>query len=262
MTTVLFGATGRLGTALRRTSQGGSLFCSSRSGDAGTRGADLTTTLPEALLPEGTDAVINCAAASSTGGCMADPVRAFLLNSVWPQKLALHCRANRIRLVHMSTDLVWSGGIPPYKRNSPAVPMSLYGWTKLLGDIAVIRHNSDALVVRTSVLVGEVGARLTTFSEDILSGRATRFYADSIRHHTEILPLAEELHRLAAGTRRGVILVASPLAMSRLGYAAGLIPDPGQTLAPRGVPRNLTMLPDIEVRVSCQTTEILHARNL
>lgn len=247
MTTVLFGATGRLGTALRRTSQGGSLLCQSRSGDAGTKGADLTTTPPDALLPESTDAVINCAAVSSTGGCLADPVRAFLLNSVWPGKLALHCRENRIRMLHMSTDLVWSGGIPPYKRNSPAVPMSFYGWTKLLGDITVTRHNPDALVVRTSVLVGEVGSRRTTFSEDILTGRATRFYADSVRHHTGIMPLAEELHRLAAGTRRGLILVASPLAMSRLGYAAGLLPDPGQALAPRGVPRNLTMLPDIEV---------------
>jgi dTDP-4-dehydrorhamnose reductase len=190
---------------------------------------------------------MNCAAVSSTGGCLSDPVRAFLLNSVWPGKLALHCREKSIRLVHMSTDLVWSGGIPPYKRNSPAVPMSLYGWTKLLGDIAVMRHNPGALVVRTSVLVGEVGARQTTFSEDILAGRATRFYADSIRHHTGIMPLAEELHRLASGSRKGVILVASPLAMSRLGYAAGLIPEPGQALAPRGVPRNLTMLPDIAV---------------
>jgi dTDP-4-dehydrorhamnose reductase len=193
---------------------------------------------------------MNCAAVSSTGGCLSDPVRAFLLNSVWPGKLALHCREKSIRLVHMSTDLVWSGGIPPYKRNSPAVPMSLYGWTKLLGDIAVTRHNPGALVVRTSVLVGEVGARQTTFSEDILSGRATRFYADSIRHHTGIMPLAEELLRLAEGTLKGVIIVASPLAMSRLGYAAGLIPDPGQALAPRGVPRNLTMLPDIGVRDS------------
>ncbi len=248
MTTVLFGATGRLGTALRRTSQGGSLLCLSRSGDAGSRGADLTTATPEALLPEKTGAVINCAAVSSTGGCLADPVRSFLINSVWPWKLALHCRENRIRMVHMSTDLVWSGGIPPYKKNSPAVPMSFYGWTKLLGDIAVTRHDPDALVVRTSVLVGEVGASQTTFSEDILSGRASRFYADSIRHHTAIMPLAEELLTLAEGSRRGVILVAAPLAMSRLGYAAGLIPDPGQALAPRGVPRNLTMLPDIEIK--------------
>ncbi len=248
MTTVLFGATGRLGTALRRTSRGGSLLCLSRSGDSGTIGADLTTTPPEALLPEGAGAVINCAAESSTGGCLADPVRAFLLNSVWPGELAFYCRENRIRMLHVSTDLVWSGGIPPYKRNSPAVPMSFYGWTKLLGDIAVTRHNPDALVVRTSVLVGDVGARQTTFSEDILSGRARSFYADSIRHHTGIMPLAAELHRLAAGSRKGVIIVASPLAMSRLGYATGLIPDPAQALAPRGVPRNLTMLPDIEVQ--------------
>lgn len=248
MTTVLSGATGRLGTALRRTSRGGSLLCLSRSGEEGTTAADLTDPDLETLIPAGTDAVINCAAISSTGGCLADPRKAFLLNSVWPGRLALHCRERNTRLVHMSTDLVWSGGIPPYRRNSSAVPMSFYGWTKLLGDIAVARHNPDALIVRTSVLVGTVGARQTTFSEDILSGRATRFYADSIRHHTDIFSLARELHMLAAGIRKGVILAASPLAMSRLGYAAGLIPAPGQALAPRGVPRNLTMLPDVEIQ--------------
>ncbi len=248
MTTVLFGATGRLGTALRQTSQGGSLVCLSRSGDAGTKQADLATAPPGSLLPEGTDTVLNCAAASSTGGCLSDPVTAFLLNSVWPGRLAIYCREHRIRMVHMSTDLVWSGGIPPYSSRSPAVPMSLYGWTKLLGDIAVTRHNPDALLVRTSVLVGDVGARQATFSEDILSGRATRFYADSIRHHTPILPLAGVIHDLAAGTRRGLVIVASSLAMSRLGYAATLIPDPASVLAPRGVPKNLTLLPDIEIQ--------------
>lgn len=210
--------------------------------------ADLTTADPGSVIPaRKVGAVINCAAVSTTAGCRADPLNAFLLNSLWPGRLARYCRLNGIRLVHISTDLVWSGGTPPYRSGSPAVPMSLYGWTKLLGDIAVTRHDPDALVVRTSVLTGEIGAVNPTFSEDIVSGRARLFYADSIRHHTSILPLAEMLHRLAAGRESGVVIAASPLAMSRLGYAATLVADPKPALAPPGVPLNLTMLPDMEV---------------
>jgi dTDP-4-dehydrorhamnose reductase len=157
-----------------------------------------------------------------------------------------------IGLVHMSTDLVWSGGTAPYKRRSPAVPMSVYGWTKLIGDILVMRAHPGALVVRTSVLVGEIGARRPTFSEEILSGAVRRFYTDSIRHHTPAIPLAETLHRLVGERASGLILAASPLAMSRLAYAATLIPEPEGARAPRGVPLNLTMLVDVEVAVTEQ----------
>lgn len=245
--TVVFGATGRLGTALRRTSEG-QVLPVSLHGCSGIVAADLTTADPGSVIPEGAAAVLNCAAVSTTTGCLKHPLEAFLLNSLWPRRLARFCGQKGIRLVHISTDLVWSGGIPPYKRFSPAVPMSFYGWTKLLGDMGAGRACPEALIVRTSVLTGEIGARNPTFTEDIIAGRAKRFYADSIRHHTPIVPLARILHRLAAGRERGLLIAASPIAMCRLGYAATLIPDPEPALAPRGVPLNLTMLPDIEVQ--------------
>lgn len=246
--TVLFGAAGRLGTALRKVSAGHTgLYCHGLGGPAGAAQTDLASADPAGLIPEGADTVINCAAMSAVGDCRRNPAAAFGVNCLWPRRLAARCAEMGIGLVHMSTDLVWSGGIPPYKRHSPAVPMSVYGWTKLLGDLLVRRVHPGALVVRTSVLVGEIGARRPTFTEEILSGAASRFYADSIRHHTPIIPLAETLHRLAGEGTSGLILAASPLAMSRLTYAATLIPEPEGVRAPRGVPLNLTMLVDVEV---------------
>ncbi len=243
---VLFGAAGRLGTAVRRTApESPALYCHGLGG--GGKPAPVDLAFADPVIPEGTETVINCAAMSAPGDCRRDPAAAFRVNSLWPRRLAVRCAELGIGLIHMSTDLVWSGGIPPYGRSSPAVPMSLYGWTKLIGDILVRRAHPGALVVRTSVLVGETGARRPTFSEEITSGAVSRFYTDSIRHHTRIMPMAETLHRLAGEGASGLILAASPLAMSRLAFAATMIPEPKGIRAPRGVPLNLTMRVDVEV---------------
>lgn len=244
----LLGATGRLGTALRRCfPDPGNLICYSGGGTGDTTGADLALASPGDLLGPGVRTVFNCAGISSTSACRRNPFKAFLVNSLWPLRLARFCLQHDKRLVHISTDLVWSGGIPPYRSGSPGVPMSLYGWTKLLGDLGAGRVNPRALVVRTSVLVGEIGARKPTFTEDILAGRATSFYIDSIRHHTPAMSFSKTLIRLASEETGGLLIAASDRALCRLAYAATLIPEPDGVPAPPGVPKNLTLIPDVAV---------------
>jgi dTDP-4-dehydrorhamnose reductase len=207
-------------------------------------GADLRRVLPEDVIPGSADFVLNCAAVSSRAACLADPVSAFKLNALWPALLASFCAMKGKRLVHVSTDLVYSGGVPPYTESSPAVPRCFYGWTKLLGDVAVSRHNPDALTVRTSVLVGRAGATLPTFSEDILQGRATLFHVDSFRNHTEIEPFSLFLEESLESSSSGLVLAAAPYSMSRAAYAYSL----GKTdlmlaPAPPDIPHDLTLKP-------------------
>jgi len=236
----LTGATGRLGRTVQREFKDEWIIhpCF-RS-----RGGDLTKAEPADIVPEQTDFVLNCAALSSRGGCVKDPVTAFMLNTLWPQKLAAFCAEKSRRLVHISTDLVYAGGIPPYTEKSPAVPRSLYGWTKLLGDIAVQRRNPSACIVRTSILVGEAGAKMTTFSEDILSGRATHFHVDCFRNHTDINALARFLSHCLYSSRSGLILAAAPYSMSRAAYAYSLLQrDINLVPAPHDIPHDLTLRP-------------------
>ncbi len=236
----LTGATGRLGKTVQSEFEGNwkILPCSLSGGD------DLTSLEPVDVVPLATDFVLNCAAISSRGSCIKDPLSAFKLNTLWPQKLASFCREENRRLLHMSTDLVYAGGIPPYTRKSPAVPRSLYGWTKLLGDIAVARRNPDACIVRTSILVGNVGAAMTTFSEDILSGRATHFHVDCFRNHTDINALARFLSKCLLSSCSGLIIAAAPYAQSRAAYAYALLQkDINLIHAPTDIPHDLTLRP-------------------
>lgn len=216
---LLTGATGRLGRTVQRVfTPTWVIHPRSRSG-----GDDLRTASPGDVVPEEADFVLNCAAMSSRGGCSRDSFSAYALNTRWPARLAGFCAASNRRLVHISTDLVYSGGIPPYKPRSPAVPRSLYGWTKLLGDRAVLSRAPSACVVRTSVLIGTAGAPTPTFTEDILSGRATTFHVDSFRNHTDIDALASYLEGCLLSSSRGLVIAAAPYSTSRAAYAYSLL---------------------------------------
>lgn len=237
---LLTGSSGRLGRVFSREAKNiWSIHPCSRS-----RGDDLTSKEPKDVVPENTDFVLNCAAMSSRGDCKQNPVTAFKINALWPQKLAAFCSETNKRLVHISTDLVYAGGIPPYTDKSPAVPRSIYGWTKLLGDIAVQRRNSKACIVRTSILVGEAGAKMATFSEDILSGAATHFHVDCFRNHTDINALARFLSNCLYSARSGVILATAPYAMSRAAYAYSILQkDINLIPASNDIPHDLSLKP-------------------
>jgi len=240
----LTGATGRLGRTVQTQLESSWIIhpCSLSGGD------DLTTAEPRDVVPEDTDFVLNCAAMSSRAGCASNPSAAFRLNSLWPQKLAAFCAGTHTRMVHISTDLVYSGGIPPYTEKSPAVPRSVYGWTKLLGDVAVLNRNPRACVVRTSVLTGKAGAKMTTFSEDIFSGRASSFHVDCFRNHTDIAGLARFLSKCLFSSMSGLVLAAAPYSMSRASYAYTLLKkDINLINGPSHIPHDLTLRPSVKI---------------
>lgn len=81
----------------------------------------------------------------------------------------------------------------------------------------------SACVVRTSVLIGTAGAPTPTFTEDILSGRATTFHVDSFRNHTDIDALASYLEGCLLSSSRGLVIAAAPYSTSRAAYAYSLL---------------------------------------
>ncbi len=200
----------------------------------------------KALFEKDFEMVVNTAAATSPSLCASNPAESWILNTLWPRSLAAHCSCKGRRLIHFSTDLVYSGGNPPYTEVSPAVPVSFYGWTKLIADILVQKADPDALIIRTSVLCGETGSNRTTFSEDLLSGRISTVYTDSWRNHTPIHWLAGILPELAQKGRSGLVIASGRYSQSRSAYAEALLEKHGKSTdhliheyAPPGVPSRL-----------------------
>ena len=101
------------------------------------------------------DVIINCAAYTNVDGCEANHDAAYKANALGPRNLAQAAEKMGARLVHVSTDYVFSGrengGVPQDEACLPG-PISAYGSTKLMGEKYVQRFCHRHFIVRTAWL--------------------------------------------------------------------------------------------------------------
>jgi dTDP-4-dehydrorhamnose reductase len=102
--------------------------------------------------------VVNLAAFTKVDACEADPARAMRDNAVGAQNLALAARACGAALLHVSTDYVFDGAKQGfYTQEDDPRPQSVYGKSKLAGEIAVRNEAERFYIIRTSWLFGVGG---------------------------------------------------------------------------------------------------------
>jgi dTDP-4-dehydrorhamnose reductase len=121
------------------------------------------------------DAVVHCAALADADRCEAEPDEARRLNADAPTRLARSCRRLGLRLLAVSTDLVFAGDRPFARETDPPSPLLVYGRSKLAGEDGVLSEDPGAAVVRVALLHGRgCGARATASEAVAWSLRATR----------------------------------------------------------------------------------------
>ena len=87
----------------------------------------------------------------------SEPEKAFEVNAQVPRMLGDIVLKKSIRLIHISTDYVFGGEIPiPYTETSPTNPLSVYGKSKLKGELA-LRNNPNVMILRSAWLFSEFG---------------------------------------------------------------------------------------------------------
>lgn len=113
--------------------------------------ADYLTTFKPAYL-------INCAAYTAVDKAETDLSTATLLNATAVGILAEQSAEIGCKIIHISTDYVFSGKGPrPYKEDDRVDPQSVYGKTKLDGEKLCQKMNPDSLIIRTSWLYSTFG---------------------------------------------------------------------------------------------------------
>ncbi len=115
--------------------------------------ADEITTIREAIERSDPDVVINCIGIVKQLPEAQDPLKSIAINALFPHQLAQLCRERTIRLIHMSTDCVFSGKKGCYAEDDPSDADDLYGRTKFLGEVSY----PGCLTVRTSIIGRELG---------------------------------------------------------------------------------------------------------
>jgi len=112
----------------------------------------------DAAIDDSANLVINCAAYTNVDQAESEPDKANLINGQAPGLLATRCNAVGAKLVHFSTDYVFSGlATSPYATTTPRDPGNAYGRSKARGEEAIEAAGGSHLILRTSWLYAPWG---------------------------------------------------------------------------------------------------------
>lgn len=166
MKILVLGSTGMLGSAVAKhfiKSFGDDVWCSYRIQNEqyaiGQRFPfDATAAYPFECIDnfKDVDFIVNCI------GCIKpytmnskDYPTSIYVNSVFSRKLANYCAENRIKLIHITTDCVYSGKKGKYVESDPHDATDVYGKSKSLGE------PENCMVIRTSIVGHEVHGKVS-----------------------------------------------------------------------------------------------------
>jgi dTDP-4-dehydrorhamnose reductase len=122
------------------------------------------------------EAVINCVGITNKGDVASDSILNIEVNSLFPQRLARFCADQKINMIHLSTDCVFSGRKGGYQEADTPDASDLYGRSKLLGEAA----NKYSLTIRTSIIGLELDKRKGLLEWFLGQKECIRGYRNSI----------------------------------------------------------------------------------
>jgi len=151
--------------------------------------ADSAYALIERVRP---DLVLNAAGIVKQRAQARAAIPSIMVNSLWPHALADACGVHKARMVHVSTDCVFSGARGQYVESDVPDDFGLYGRSKLLGEV-IDRNN--VVTLRTSMVGWQLGEPtglvawfaahrnepLKGFTKAVFSGLTTRALTETIR---------------------------------------------------------------------------------
>lgn len=206
MRVLVLGASGMLGNAVFRVlseKEDWEVFGTVRSGDVksffppklGERlvaGCDMENhdILTQVFSRIGPDVVINCIAMTKGSAAVGDSLKPMSIYALLPHRLAVLCCLAKARLVHISTDGVFSGSKGEYTEDDVPDAKDVYGTSKLLGEV----RYPHTITLRTSIIGHELRtengligwflsqqAECKCFTKAIFSGFPTVVLAQIIR---------------------------------------------------------------------------------
>ena len=145
------------------------------------------------LSPE---VVVNCAAWTAVDLAEDNETEAFRINCDATRNITIASREINAINVHISTDYVFSGvADTPYDVDSPTAPVSVYGKSKLCGEVAIAEEYPDrSYVIRTAWLYSPYGGNFVkTMIRKARTESAVRVVSDQLGQPTLAADLAEHI---------------------------------------------------------------------
>jgi dTDP-4-dehydrorhamnose reductase len=141
---------------------------------------------------------INTAAYTAVDKAESEAEKAHLINAVGAENLAKVCKEYDTILLHVSTDFVFDGtSKTPYLESDIPNPQSVYGQTKLDGELAIQENWEKHFIVRTSWVYSQFGNNFMKTMLRLASERdSISVVADQIGTPTNAVDLAEVLIKI------------------------------------------------------------------
>ncbi|RMH03743.1 MAG: SDR family oxidoreductase [Nitrospirae bacterium] len=160
-----------------------------------------------------------------------------------------------IRLIHLSTDMVFDGTNPPYSEDSPRTPLTPYGYAKARAEEIIQELCPQAVLVRSSLIYGisPLDHQTRWLVGHLDRGEPVTLFTDEIRCPIWVDNLVSALLELATLPYTGILHITGPQALSRWEFALGMLALVNRqssrslfvasTIAQAGLtrPRNLTL---------------------
>jgi len=245
--TLLFGAEGQLGRALKRSLKMPFAVIAAPRAEC-----DLTDghAIRDFLESANPGLIVNAAAYTAVDAAESNRDDAFAVNATAPGIMAEWAAQHGAALIHYSTDYVFDGsGEHPWREDDTPNPINVYGKSKLAGDRAVLASGASALILRTAWLYDGAGRNfLNAILRQAETREELRVVADQFGAPTTATVLAEItadiLHSLggdiAAGlaARGGCVNATTSGAVSWHGFAEAIVEEArhlGRELAVRRI---------------------------
>jgi len=186
----------------------------------------------EAIADFAPDVVIHAAAWTDVNGCARDPERAYQVNGMGTQNVALACAAAGATMVHISTNEVFDGSTTePYREWDAPHPINPYGRSKAAGEWFVRHLLNRFYIVRTAWLYAPGGRNFPhrivqladETSADSAEERGLRVVHDEVSNPTYAPDLADGLAALIHTGAYGVYHMTNAGYCSRYEFAREIL---------------------------------------
>lgn len=148
------------------------------------------------------DVVIHTAAISDAHWCETHPEQSEAINVVGSIMLAKACAEQEAQMVFVSTDLVFDGANPPYKRSDSPNPLSLYGKQKAKAEKEIRQVNPKATIARVPLMFGANGPTSNNMLSGMIdkwkAGETLQLFTDEYRTPADGRSVAQGLYMAAA----------------------------------------------------------------
>jgi dTDP-4-dehydrorhamnose reductase len=150
MKTLLIGAEGQLGRALKRSLKAPFAVTTASRAECNLADGEALRDLLEHAHP---NLIVNAAAYTAVDAAETHRDDAFAVNAAAPGIMAEWAELRGAALIHYSTDYVFDGsGERPWREDDTPDPINVYGMSKLAGDRAILSSGAPALILRTAWL--------------------------------------------------------------------------------------------------------------